>query len=216
MNNNFLRIINEAFSKDTVEYSDKYCWNSCKSCVPSDERPVFVAHSDSYKTPGKIAHYNPTDGWYRIVEGRNKIKIRQPRRWLEALIPETYQAFVETLSNNVITEVDTALSTNWFENVFADERFWKLAKIDRKTCKFEDVGENEMHHKIVATFATEKDADSFAKTLEALAADARAADEETDGEGPEDEDSYIGYGTIQYLANVDVDGKTATVNLNND
>jgi hypothetical protein len=215
MNNNFTHIITEAFSKDTVPYSDQYCWNTCSTCVPDDERPVFVAHSDSFKTPGKIAHYNTLDGWYKIVEGRNKIKIRQPKRWIEALIPETYKAYVETVKPaNVITEVDTSLTTNWFENVL-NKDFWKLVGISQDTYTFHDLDEKDMHHKIVVTFNDPKDATKFADMLEDLAEDAKHAELETEGYGLDPEE-YFGYPTILTLKEVIVENDTVTIIVDND
>lgn len=215
MTNNFSRIITEAFSKEAIPYCDKFCWNACNTCFPDDERPVFVAHSDSFKTPGKIAHYNTIDGWYKIVEGRNKIKIRQPKRWIEALIPETYQAYVEAVApEKVITEVDTSLTTNWFENVL-NKDFWKLAGISQDACTFQDLDKKDMHNKIVAVFEDPKDAVKFADTLEDLVEDAKAKEVEA-GEDGLDIDECFGYPTILTLDEVVVENNIVTLIINND
>lgn len=88
--------LNEA-SKVLSEFNIDAGWHACKDCVPSDERPVFVAHKDSFNSPGRIAHYSQTDGWYRYLEGKTKKRMSSPKRWHEALVPETYRKFSEAL-----------------------------------------------------------------------------------------------------------------------
>lgn len=90
-------------AKDLIAFSDKLAWHDGKVCAPNDARPVFVVHNDSYRCPGKIAYYGP-DGWYRVLEGKTKVRIRSPKRWCEALIPDTYNQFVE--ANALHNEVD--------------------------------------------------------------------------------------------------------------
>lgn len=82
--------------KPLAEFNIDAGWHMCKDCLPSDDRPVFVAHKDSYNTPGRIAHYDPSEGWFRYLEGKTKKKMSTPRRWHEALVPETYKKFTET------------------------------------------------------------------------------------------------------------------------
>lgn len=82
-------------TKTLAEFNIDAGWHSCKDCLPSDDRPVFIAHKDSYTSPGRVAHYSPTEGWYRYLEGTTKKKVSTPRRWHEALVPETYKKFTE-------------------------------------------------------------------------------------------------------------------------
>lgn len=88
--------LNEA-SKVLSEFNIDAGWHACRDCVPSDERPVFVAHKDSFNSPGRIAHYSQANGWYRYLEGKTIKKMSSPKRWHEALVPETYRAFTEAL-----------------------------------------------------------------------------------------------------------------------
>lgn len=101
----FVEILRES-EKTAIRFSSKLQWYNAKLTTPDDCRPVFVVHTDSYKSPGKIAYYFPGEGWYKIIEKKTKIKIKTPKRWCEALIPETYEKFVSSQAPQVEPDKD--------------------------------------------------------------------------------------------------------------
>jgi hypothetical protein len=81
--------------KQSIKFDEQSNWYVSRECIPDDGRPVFVVHSNSYKSPGKIGHYDAENkAWFKVIEGVKKY-IKTPLRWREVLVTTTYTKFLE-------------------------------------------------------------------------------------------------------------------------